>query len=91
MRKNLGKIEDYDRPWGVCIVAGFTLDLYCANTCNPHAIPKRTFQGKTKFIAFDEARKAGWVISERKNLAVCPNCVAEGKILGNAPLPEIEI
>lgn len=71
----------FEKPMGFCIVGGYDLHLYCANKNNEiHNYNSGLkgfgeFGGNNKFEAFRFARQAGWVISEKKDLAICPDCV----------------
>lgn len=66
--------EDYPVPYGVCFVGCYSLDLYCANDGHPFREGEASFSGATKAGCYRQARRAGWLLSEKKDLAICPAC-----------------
>ncbi len=77
--------ENFPKPVGICIVGGYELHLYCANESAVHGYDKNhNKEGKletganNKFEAFADARRCGWIISEKKDIAICPKCAEKG-------------
>jgi hypothetical protein len=67
-------MKTYPKPFGVCIVGGYSLDLYCANDEHAYKKGKDSFAGSSKADSFRYAKSAGWKISESKDIAICPDC-----------------
>ena len=60
---------------------GYTVHVYC--DVHEHVMPKLNigcdeFTGRTKADAYKIMRQAGWVLSRKDDIAVCPDCAAEG-------------
>lgn len=72
--------EEYPKPFGMCVVGGYELHLYCANDKHPYGEGELQTGGNNKFEAFNGARKMGWIISEPKDIAICPYCVKEKNV-----------
>lgn len=66
------------KPYGVCVVGGYSLHLYCVNGDHAKQAGQDEFAGRTKAVAFTQARKAGWLINEQKDMAYCPGCARRG-------------
>lgn len=75
----------------VCIVGGYSLDLYCVNadgTCNENGrdgaghiyneFPHQ-FYGQTNRECMKEAKQRGWVINKQDDVAICPFCRSKNK------------
>lgn len=69
--------DEYPKEYGCCIVGAYELHLYCANDNHPYGEGTLETGGHTKFEAFKSARAMGWIISEEKDLAICPFCVTQ--------------
>jgi hypothetical protein len=62
----------------VCVVGCYVLHLYCANLCDPRN-REAQYTGPTGASCRTEARKDGWLINERANHGLCPNCSGKKK------------
>lgn len=73
--------KEYEKPTGCCIIGGYTLDLYCANPINIHAYQTHadSYGGNNWMEAVIQARRAGWRLDFKKDLAICPSCASKEK------------
>ncbi len=59
------------------IVSGYTLDLYCDAENEDHSwqeFPHEYLDPEKGSACRRMARKAGWIINEGNNYALCPKC-----------------
>jgi hypothetical protein len=80
MRKFTKDKDDYEKPYLMCVVGGYELNLYCANAGHADGRERVKFGGLSKSEVFEIAESEGWVVSEEDDLAICPDCVREGKL-----------